>query len=175
LHVRVPDALLTSLVGAAFLAAACSTTQSVPTPVSGMGLGTVSAPSSTSSSPGPWTSPSPSPAPASVTSLTGPMDAALVLCTTALNLEPCGLVTTGVSDMISCYAACQVQIHTVVTFSVERAAIECAAAEPPANDAPRECALDFPPTAAIDLEALGKSCDARCKELADGQPQSSVR
>jgi hypothetical protein len=167
--------LTSPFVVAVFFAAACSHTQSVPTPVSGAGLGTVSEDSSTSTGPGPWTSPSPDPAPPSVTSLTGPMDAALVLCTTALNLEPCGLITTGMPDMLGCFAACQVQIHTVVAFSMERAAIECASAEAPEGDAPRECTLDFPPTAALDLEALGKSCGARCKEIADGLPRSSAR
>jgi hypothetical protein len=103
------------------------------------------------------------------------MDAAMVLCTTVLNLEPCGLVTTGVSDTLGCFAACQTQIRTVVTLRVERAAIECASSVAPADDAPRECSLDFPPTAALDLEALGKSCGARCKEIADALPQRFAR
>jgi hypothetical protein len=95
----------------------------------------------------------------------------MLLCTTVLNLEPCGLITTGMSDMLGCFAACQVQIRTVATLRVERAAIECASSVPPA-DVPRECNLGFPPGAAVDVEALGKSCDARCKELATAGPLS---
>ncbi len=91
----------------------------------------------------------------------------MVLCTTALNLEPCGLITTGTSDMLGCFAACKMQIQTVATFRVERAAVECALSTPPAEDAPRECILGFPAGAALDVEALGKKCSARCKELAE--------
>jgi len=100
------------------------------------------------------------------------MDAAMVLCTTVLNLEPCGLITTGVSDMLGCFAACQMQIQTVATFSVERAAIQCALSTPPSDDGARECNLGLPAGAALDLEALGKRCGARCKELADAQSRS---
>jgi hypothetical protein len=176
LHVRVRDALVASLL----LSAACANTQSVPTPVSGMGLGTVAPASSMStsmptSSTAPWNDPAPASPTQSVTSLTGPMDSAMVLCTTALNLEPCGLITTGIPDMIGCFAACQVQIQTVANFSVESAAATCASLPPPEGDAPRECDLHFPPSAALDLDALGKTCGARCKELADALPRSFAR
>jgi hypothetical protein len=146
-----------------------------------MGLGTVGPASSMSTtsmptaSAAPWNNPAPASPMQSVTSLTDPMDSAMVLCTTALNLEPCGLITTGVPDMIGCFAACHVQIQTVANFTVERAAVECASLPAPPDDAPRECDLHFPPTAALDLDALGKTCGERCKELADALPRSFAR
>ncbi len=173
MRVRAPDPIVSSwLVATAFWAAGCTHTQSAPTPASGMGVGTSASALSTPSTVAPWTNAAPSTPSASVESLTNPMDAAILLCTTALNLEPCGLITTGMSDMLGCFAACRVQIQTVATFRVERAALECASSAPPPDDAPRECHLGFPPGAAVDVEALGKSCDARCEELSLPPPQT---
>jgi hypothetical protein len=91
----------------------------------------------------------------------------MVLCTTVLSLEPCGLITTGVGDTLGCFAACKTQIETVAKFRVERAALECASSPPPPDDTPRACNLD--------VEALGRECDARCKELAELLPKSLDR
>jgi hypothetical protein len=97
---------------------------------------------------------------------TAPMDGAMLLCTHALNLAPCGLVTTGMTDVTNCFTACQVQIQIVEDFMIERAARACAALPPP-EDRPRTCTLQFPATANVDREEDGKKCDARCEAMAE--------
>jgi len=164
-----------ALLFVARFAPACSHSQSAPTPASGMGASTVSQVSSTSRTAAPWKSTTSAPSAPTVESLTTPMDAAMVLCTTVLSLEPCGLITTGVGDTLGCFAACKTQIETVAKFRVERAALECASSPPPPDDTPRACNLGLPPGTALDVEALGRECDARCKELAELLPKSLDR
>jgi hypothetical protein len=100
-----------------------------------------------------------------VAELTEPINAAMILCSHTLNLAPCGLVTSSADDVMVCFSGCQTQIETVVDLTVERAARECASSPPPEAGA-RECTLSFPESAAIDVPAVGKRCDARCEELA---------
>jgi hypothetical protein len=95
--------------------------------------------------------------------MTAPMDVAMVLCSSALNLAPCGVITTGPSDMTTCFAGCQSQIEAVVALTIDRAASECAALPPP-EAGRRQCELRFPPTAALDLEVVSKTCDQLCGE-----------
>ena len=154
----------------------CSHSQSAPTPVAGA-TGTVSASSlgSKSSSKAassaaskterPWTNAASTPSPQSVGDLTAPIDVALVLCSHALNLAPCAVITTGVNDTMVCLSGCQTQIETIVAATIQRAAEKCAYAPPP-EAGPRECALTFPPTAALDLEVAGKTCNTLCEEIA---------
>jgi len=98
--------------------------------------------------------------------MTAPMDVAMVLCSSALNLAPCGVVTTGANDVMTCFAGCQTQIEAVVTMTIERAAEKCAASPPP-DAGPRRCALDFPPTAALDLEVAGEACSKLCEGMVE--------
>jgi hypothetical protein len=102
-----------------------------------------------------------------VADLTAPMDVAMVLCSSALNLSPCGVVTSGANDVMTCFAGCQNQIETVVAMIIEHSAQQCAAAPPP-EAGPRRCTLAFPPTAALDIEIAGQTCNKRCEEIAEG-------
>jgi hypothetical protein len=93
------------------------------------------------------------------------MDVALMLCASALNLAPCGVVTTGANDVMTCFAGCQTQIEAVVTMTIERA--EKCAASPPPEAGPRRCSLDFPQTAALDLEVAGDACSKLCEGMVE--------
>jgi hypothetical protein len=113
----------------------------------------------------PWNHPASTPSPESVASLSEPINVAMMLCSRTLNLTPCGLVTSGMDDVMVCLSGCQTQIQTIVQLTVERAALDCASSSQPEGGA-RECALNFPEGAAIDAAAVGKECDARCEQLA---------
>jgi hypothetical protein len=117
----------------------------------------------------PWTNAAKIPSPPSAAELTAPVNAAMMLCSHVLNLTPCGLVTSSPNDVMACFGACQSQIELVVGMLVEKAAVECASSIPKEGEA-RECALHFPPEAAVDAKELGRLCDARCVELVAQAP-----
>jgi hypothetical protein len=142
----------------------CSHSQTAPTPAPSGTTTTVTSSSSSSKTERPWTKAAPNPSPPSVADLTAPMDVAMVLCSSALNLAPCGVITTGATDTMTCFAGCQTQIESVVAMTIEHAARKCAASPPP-EAGPRECALSFPPTAALDTEVAAKTCNSLCEEL----------
>jgi hypothetical protein len=151
----------------------CSHSQTAPTPVAGStstvsatNLGSKTGSKTASKTQKPWTNAASNPSPQPVGDLTAPIDVALVLCTHALNLSPCGLITTGVNDVMVCLSGCQTQIETVVAATIERAAETCAHAPPP-EAGPRECTLSFPPTAALDIEVVGHTCNTLCEEIAE--------
>ncbi len=152
------------LLAAALLVSACSHSQSAPTPATGSSATGSSVASTTASTP-PWTNSAPTPSPTPSTALTSQWDAAMLLCTTALNLTPCGLVTTGQKDTLTCFGLCQAQIDTVVGMTLENAAVACAVSPPP-EEGPRECTLAFPESAAFDVKAAQAHCNSRCESLA---------
>jgi hypothetical protein len=119
----------------------------------------------------PWNNPATTPSPPSQADLTAPINAAMMLCSHVLNLTPCGLVTSSANDVMVCFSGCQTQIETVVGMTVERAALECAAAPQKEDAGARGCALHFPEGAAIDAPAIGKMCDERCEALAAREPR----
>jgi hypothetical protein len=143
----------------------CSQTQSAASPVAGSETVSSSTSVMSSKAASPWNQPASTPSPESVASLTEPINAAMMFCSRTLNLTPCGLVTSGMDDVMVCLSGCQTQIETVVQLTVERAALDCASSPQPEGGA-RECALNFPEGAAIDAEAIGKQCVARCEQLA---------
>jgi hypothetical protein len=153
----------------------CSQTQSAAGPVAGSETVSSSTSVMSSKAASPWNQPASTPSPESVASLTEPINAAMMFCSRTLNLTPCGLVTSGMDDVMVCLSGCQTQIETVVQLTVERAALDCASSPQPEGGA-RECALNFPEGAAIDAEAIGKQCAARCEQLAalgPGAPRAS--
>jgi hypothetical protein len=159
---NLPLGLALALIAGAL---GCSHSQSAPTPVAGTTSQVSAASKAASMTQKPWTNAASTPSPPSVADLTAPLDVAMVLCSSALNLAPCGVVTSGISDVTTCFAGCQTQIETVVALTIQRAAQKCAAAPPP-EAGPRACELSFPPTAALDLEVAGRTCDQLCQELA---------
>jgi hypothetical protein len=150
------------------IVAGCSHSQTAPTPVPSGVSTTVSSVASKAASmtQRPWTNAASTPSPPSVADMTAPMDVALMLCSSALNLAPCGVVTTGASDVMTCFAGCQTQIEAVVTMMIERAAEKCAASPPP-DAGPRRCTLEFPPTAALDREVAGDTCNKLCEGMVE--------
>ncbi len=162
---RLPFAL--SLASLPWIAG-CSHSQTAPTPAPNGSTTTVSSKTATqvaSKTQAPWTHAASTPSTGSVADLTAPMDVAMVLCSSALNLAPCGVVTSGTDDIMTCFAGCQAQIESVVQMMIDSAAQKCALAPPP-EAGPRRCSLVFPPTAAIDVEMAGHTCDKLCEERA---------
>jgi len=152
---------------AALELAGCSHKQTAPTPAPvGTSMGSIPA-SLASRVLSPWTNASPNPSPQTVANMTAPLDVAMVMCSSALNLAPCGIIATGANDTMTCLSGCQSQIETVVAMTVQRAAEQCASGPLPEAGA-RECDLAFPATAALDTAVVGRTCNVLCEQMAGG-------
>jgi hypothetical protein len=89
---------------------------------------------------------------------------AQILCTTALNYRPCGLVAA--TDTVNCFMLCQAQIAAGATNLFTRGVMACVAQPLEPGDAGSpSCDFVISDESPVDAVQLRANCNTRCREL----------